>query len=39
MLITSRWSAKLPSLLGSSAHSIAGTTMSVLPWQPKIRRA
>jgi len=37
MLTTSRWSVNEPSLLGSIAHSSAGTTMFVLPLQPKTR--
>jgi hypothetical protein len=39
MLITSRWSAKLPSPLGSAAQSIAWLVRPVEPVQPNTRRA
>ena len=39
MLTTSRWSAKLPSPLGSIAQSIACVTRFVDPLQPKILSA
>src|SRR3954452_7277759 len=39
MLTTSRWSAKLPSPLGSAAQSRALDTTLVSPEQPNTRRA
>src|SRR5258708_4618590 len=39
MLMTSRWSERSPSSLGSIAQSMASATRPVLPAQPNTRRA